>query len=160
MIHWLALEFVTSTKKHTMAKKHGHACRIQCLPNALAARDVAADEDLDIDDFSDCCDGCHVADDRIELAFAFAVDEEGDAVALAREAGRSADFKADDDDDDDDDDEDDGNGVDDEDEREDSACGIRGRETLAVVAAPATVAAAEALVLPVAANSEKAADVS
>ena len=113
---------------------------------------MAADDALDVDvDFSDCCGCCHVADDRMELAFAFAFDKEGDAVALAREAGRSADFKADDDDADDDDDD---NGVDDD--REDSACGIRGREALA---APATVAV-EALVLPVAANSEKAADVS
>jgi hypothetical protein len=159
MIHWLALELVTGARKNNhWQKPHGHAFRFQCLPNALAARDVAADDALDVD-FSDCGGCCHVADDRMELAFAFALafEEEGDAVALAREAGRSADFKADDDDDEEDDDD---NGVDDD--REDSACGIRGRETLAAaVAAPTAVGvAAEAFVLPVAANSEKAADVS
>jgi hypothetical protein len=142
----------------------------QCLPSALAARDVAADDTLD-DDLSDdddddegwapdgCGGCCHMADDRMELAFAFvfalAFDREGDAVALAREAGRSADFRVDDDDDDDDADDDDA-------ESEDNACGIRARvaPTAAGDTAAAAAAAPLAFVLPVAANSEKAADVS
>lgn len=109
------------------------------------AADDALDEDLSDDDGCGCC---HMADDRMEVAF----DEEGDAVVLAREAGRSADFRADVDDDDDDDE------GDDAEESEDNACGIRAR----VVPAVADVAAAAplAFVLPVAANSEKAADVS